>query len=157
MTADKHHIEAILYLKGQPMTVKAIAEVLGCEVNTAEAGLIDLVNDYAHRDSALEIVETEAGFALRLRPELSYLVERVIPVDIGKGALRTLAAIALKHPISQADLIELRGSSAYQHIQKLVAQGFIKKRRQGTGRSYWLEITDKFYQYFEISDLSKIV
>lgn len=156
MSNYQQQIEAVLYLKGQPMTIKAIAEVLNCSVETAEAGLIDLINEYAHRDSALEIEETPEGFVLKLRSEFMPLVQRVLPTNIGKGALRTLAVIALKNPISQADLVELRGSAAYQHIQELVEQGFVKKRRQADGRSYWLQVTDKFRQYFAINDLSRI-
>jgi segregation and condensation protein B len=92
----KQKVEAVLYLKGQPMNLAAIAEALGCEIEDAEMGLIDLITEYAHRDSALEIVETDVGFSLRLRSEFEDLVHKLIPVDLGRGVLRTLAAIALK-------------------------------------------------------------
>ena len=72
-----------------------------------------------------------------------------MPAELGVGTLRTLAVIALKHPLVQTDLIELRGSSAYQHVQELVELGLVRKRKQTEGRSFWLEITDKFHQYFE--------
>ncbi|MFN9838468.1 MAG: SMC-Scp complex subunit ScpB, partial [Pseudanabaena sp.] len=87
----KQKVEAVLYLKGQPMNLAAIAEALGCEIEDAEMGLIDLITEYAHRDSALEIVETDVGFSLRLRSEFGDLVHKLIPVDLGRGALRTLA------------------------------------------------------------------
>ena len=153
----KQKVEAVLYLKGQPMTLAAIAVALGCESEDAEIGLIDLISEYAHRDSALEIVETDAGFALRLRSEFEDLVNKLIPVDLGRGALRTLAAIALKKNIVQSELIELRGAGAYQHVQELVEQGFIKKKRQVDGRSSVLQVTAKFHQYFEIDELTKLI
>ena len=153
----KQKVEAVLYLKGQPMTLAAIAVALGCESEDAEMGLIDLISEYAHRDSALEIVETDAGFALRLRSEFEDLVNKLIPVDLGRGALRTLAAIALKKNIVQSELIELRGAGAYQHVQELVEQGFIKKKRQVEGRSSVLQVTAKFHQYFEIDELTKLI
>jgi segregation and condensation protein B len=154
----KQQVEAVLYLKGQPMNLGAIAMVLGCEVEDAEMGMIDLIAEYAHRDSALEIVETDTGFALRLRPEFTDLVNKLIPVALGRGALRTLAAIALKKNILQSELIELRGAGAYQHVQELVEQGFVKKKRQlEGGRSSTLQVTAKFHQYFEIDDLSKLI
>ena len=153
----KQKVEAVLYLKGQPMTLAAIAVALGCESEDAEIGLIDLISEYAHRDSALEIVETDAGFALRLRSEFEDLVNKLIPVDLGRGALRTLAAIALKKNIVQSELIELRGAGAYQHVQELVEQGFIKKKRQVEGRSSVLQVTAKFHQYFEIDELTKLI
>ncbi|MFM7887153.1 MAG: SMC-Scp complex subunit ScpB [Pseudanabaena sp.] len=153
----KQKVEAVLYLKGQPMNLAAIAEALGCEIEDAEIGLIDLITEYAHRDSALEIVETDLGFSLRLRSEFGDLVHKLIPVDLGRGALRTLAAIALKKNIVQSELIELRGAGAYQHVQELVEQGFVKKKRQAEGRSSVLQVTAKFHQYFEIDDLTKLI
>lgn len=154
----KQKVEAVLYLKGQPMNLAAIALALGCESEDAEMGLIDLISEYAHRDSALEIVETDSGFALRLRSEFEDLVNKLIPVDIGRGALRTLAAIALKKNIVQSELIELRGAGAYQHVQELVEQGFVRKKRQADGgRSSILQVTTKFHQYFEIDELTKLI
>ncbi|KGF73696.1 transcriptional regulator [Neosynechococcus sphagnicola sy1] len=146
-------IEAILYLKGQPLSIAEIAKYAGCDRPTIEEGLIELLTDYAHRDTALEIVETEAGYGLQLREAFQPLVQALIPVNLGVGTLRTLAAIALRGPIAQPNLVELRGSGAYQHVQELVELGFVRKRRQVDGRSYWLQVTDKFHQYFQIDQL----
>ncbi|MCS6959899.1 MAG: SMC-Scp complex subunit ScpB [Pseudanabaenaceae cyanobacterium SKYGB_i_bin29] len=150
-------VEAILYLKGKPLPIEEIAEIAGCPKTEIEQALIDLMAEYSRRETALEIGETNAGFCLRLRPEFDDLVARVLPLAIGKATLRTLAIIALKHPISQAEVVELRGSAAYQQIQELVEQGFVKRRKQSDGRSYWLTVTDKFHQYFEIDDLSQFM
>ncbi len=146
-------IEAILYLKAQPLPLAQIAEYAGCDRQTASDGLVELMSDYAHRDSALEIAETPDGYCLKLRESFNELVNTLLPVDLGVGALRTLAAIALKGPLAQTELVELRGSGAYQHVQELVSLGFVRKRRQSDGRSYWLQVTDKFYQYFEVDKL----
>lgn len=117
---------------------------------------MELMADYAHRDSALEVVSTAAGYSLQLRDTFQSLVQTLIPVDLGVGALRTLAAIALKGPISQTDLVNLRGSGAYQHVAELVEKGFVRKRRQSDGRSYWVQVTDKFHQYFQIDKLPQL-
>lgn len=146
-------IEAILYLKAQPLTISEIAEYAQCDRETAEDGLIELMSDYAHRDGALEIVETSNGYSLQLRESFHHLVHTLVPTDLGVGALRTLAAIALKGPLPQTLLVEIRGSNAYQHVHELVEQGFVQKRRQSDGRSYWLQVTDKFHQYFQLNQL----
>ncbi len=148
-------IEAILYLKGQPLAISEIAEYAGANTVEVEEALIELMSDYAHRDSALEIVETATGYSLQLRSAFANLITNLVPAELGTGILRTLAAIALKTPILQTELITLRGSSAYQHVQELVELGFIRKRRQQEGRSYWLEVTDKFHQYFEVDELNQ--
>ena len=158
-------IEAILYIKGKPLSAEEI--FFSLERRTTESNkiseedraliedaLIELMNDYAHRDSALEIAETETGYSLQLKDEYGHLLRELVPAELGKGALRTLAAVAIKNPILQTELIDLRGSSAYQQVSELVKLGFIRKREQADGRSYWLEVTNKFHQYFEISNMA---
>lgn len=156
MSSLTSKIEAILYLKAQPLSIGKLAEYAGCEQAAVREGLLTLMADYAHRDTALEIVETPNGYCLQLRESFHELIQRLIPVDLGVGALRTLAAIALQGSITQTKLIEIRGSGAYQHVQELVSLGFVKKRRQSDGRSYWLQVTEKFHQYFQIDQLPQL-
>lgn len=149
-------IEAILYLKGQPLSIAKLAEIARCDREEIEEGLIELMNDYAHRDGALEIVETVDGYCLQLKERYRFLVDLLIPLDLGVGALRTLAVIALRGPLSQTELVDLRGSGAYQHVQELHSQGFVRKRRQADNRSSLVQVTDKFYQHFEIDQLPEL-
>jgi len=146
-------IEAVLYLKGQPMSIPEIAETAQCDRNQVKDAILELMSNYAHRDTALEIIETTKGYSLQLKEAYSHLMETLIPPELGVGALRTLAAIALKKGIAQTELVELRGSGAYQHVQELVELGFVRKRRQPESRSYWLQVTDKFFQYFQLDQL----
>lgn len=146
-------IEAILYLKGQPLTIAEIAEYAKSDRQSVEYALIELLDDYAHRDTALNVVETDCSYSLQLRADFQPLVQALIPLELGVGALRTLAAIALYSPISQTQLVDLRGSGAYQHVQELVELGFIRKRRQTDSRSHLLSLTPKFNQYFQTEQL----
>ncbi|MEQ9482707.1 SMC-Scp complex subunit ScpB [Coleofasciculus sp. F4-SAH-05] len=146
-------IEAILYLKGKPLSLAEIAECAGCDREAVEDALIELMSDYAYRDSALEVVETPKGYSLQLRASFATLMQSIVPAELGVGALRTLAAIAIKQPIAQTELIDLRGSGAYQHVQELISLGFVSRRRQTDGRSYWLQVTNKFHQHFELDNL----
>ena len=154
-TATK--IEAILYLKGKPLSIGEIAEYAACDRATVEEGIIELMDSYARRDSALEVVETPNGYSLQLRTDFQDLVQTLIPVELGLGALRTLAAIALNSPILQSDLINLRGSGVYQHVPELVELGFVRKRRDNESRSYSLQVTPKFHQYFQIEQLPQLL
>jgi segregation and condensation protein B len=155
-TATATKIEAILYLKGKPLSLGEIAEYAACDRATVEEGIIELIDNYARRDSALEVVETPNGYSLQLRPDFHDLVQTLIPVELGLGALRTLAAIALNSPILQSELIELRGSGVYQHVPELVELGFVRKRRDNDSRSYSLQVTPKFHQYFQIEQLPQV-
>jgi segregation and condensation protein B len=153
--ALKNQIEAILYLKGQPLELSALAQLAHCSRDEAYDALLELMEDYAHRDSALEVLQLEEGFALQLREPFLELANQLLPPEIGVGATRTLATIILRGPLSQADLVELRGQGAYQHVAELVEKGFVTRYRKEGSRSPWLRVTDKFHRYFTVDELAK--
>jgi segregation and condensation protein B len=143
-------LEAILYLKGKPLSLGELAGIAGVGRDAVELGLITLMADYAHRDTALEIRQEGQRYSLQLRDGLGDLVQDLLPVDLSTAALRTLATIALKKRILQSELVELRGSGAYDHIKELLAQDFIERKRQSEGRSYWLSLSEKFHRTFAV-------
>jgi len=144
-------MEAVLYLKGRPLSLAELAEIGGISRDEAELALITLMADYAHRDTALEIHQDGQRYSLQLRASLGDLVQTLLPVDLSVAALRTLATIALKKRILQSDLVDLRGSGAYDHIKELLAQDFIERKRQSDGRSYWLSLSEKFHRTFALN------
>lgn len=143
-------IEAILYLKGRPVSLAELASLTGMQPEDVEMAVITLMTDYAHRDTALEIFQAGQMYSLQLRQGLSDLVQALLPVDLSTAALRTLATIALKKRILQSELVDLRGSGAYDHIKELLAQNFIERKRQSDGRSYWLTLSEKFHRTFAL-------
>lgn len=143
-------LEAILYLKGRPVTLKEMAELANTSTKDVEQAMFALVAGYAQRDTALQIQEQKGSFSLQLRPGLGSLVQNLLPVDLSTASLRTLATIALKKRILQSDLVDLRGSGAYDHIKDLLAQNFIERKRQSEGRSYWLTLSEKFHRTFSV-------
>lgn len=150
----KQVIEAILYLKGEPLDLVSLAQFAQCQKEEAYKAVQALIQDYAQRDSALEILALDKRFALQLRRPFSRIVNEVFPPELGVGALRTLATIVLKGPLSQADLVDLRGPSAYAQVAELVEKGFVVKyRRQGI-RSLWVKVTDKVDRYFSVDELA---
>jgi segregation and condensation protein B len=140
----------VLYLKGRCLSLHQLSELVHSPPEEVELALITLMADYAHRDTALEIRQESAGFSLQLRTDLSDLVQELVPVDLSTASLRTLATVALKKRILQSELVDLRGSGAYDHIKELVEQGFIERRRQSDGRSFWISLTEKFHRTFSV-------
>ncbi len=148
-------LEAILYLKGRPVGLKEMAELTSESEAQIQEGLLTLMAGYAQRDTALDLHEHKGRYSLQLRPGLGELVKDLLPVDLSTATLRTLATIALKKRILQSDLVDLRGSGAYDHIKELLAQNFVERKRQSEGRSYWLTLSEKFHRTFSvIPDLS---
>jgi len=151
-------IEAVLYLKGKPVSKKTLSELTNSDINSVNEAIKQLSDKYSHSSSALEIISNNSLISLELKHTLNEYVEDLLPAELKTAVLRTLAVIAIKKKILQSDLIILRGSSAYDHIKELIEKKFINKRRQKDGRSYWLSLSDKFFQTFAVSNeyLSKI-
>jgi len=143
-------IEAILYLKGRPTSSKEMAELLDKDISEVEKALWELKAGYGQRDTALEINESKNNYSLELRQGLGDLVQDLLPADLSIATLRTLATVALKKKILQSELVELRGSGAYDHIKELVEKNFVERRRQKDGRSFWLTLSEKFHQTFSV-------
>lgn len=146
----KTRIEAVLFTTAQALSIKDIAEILNEEdVDKVEEAMLELIMDYAAREGALEI-DDENGYILQLKEEHMDIVEKLCPVELKPAVLRTLSVIALKEPIRQSDLKELRGSTAYEHVQELLDKGLISRNRDKNGRSYNLKTTPKFAEYFKL-------
>ncbi len=143
-------IEAVLYLKGKPLTISEISETLNQSTESIQEGLIALMAGYSQRDTSLEISEKDGRYSLQLTKGLGGLVQNLLPVNISGATLRTLATIALKKRILQSDLVDLRGSGAYEHIKELVNMNFVERKRQRDGRSFWITLSEKFHQTFTV-------
>ena len=131
----------------------------GSDINAVSEAINELKRKYSNSASALDLVYTNQTISLELKKELNAFVEDLLPADLKTAVLRTLATIAIKKKILQSDLIILRGSSAYEHIKDLLDKNFIVKRRQKEGRSYWITLSEKFFQTFAVSNeyLSNVV
>lgn len=143
-------LEAVLYLKGRPLSLAELAGIAGITREEAETAMLTLMADYAHRETALEIRQEGQSYSLQLRDSHRDLVQSLLPLDLSTATLRTLATIALRRRILQSELVDLRGSGAYDHIKELLAQDFIERRRQSEGRSYWLSLSEKFHRTFAV-------
>ncbi len=143
-------LEAILYLKGRPLSLLELSDHAGTTQSKVEEALLALTASYAQRDTALDVQENKGRYSLQLRPGLGELVQNLLPVNLSTATLRTLATIALKKRILQSELVDIRGSGAYEHIKDLLQENFIERKRQSEGRSYWLTLSEKFHRTFSV-------
>lgn len=145
-------VEAVLYLKGRPISKKNLTEITNTDINSINKALKELKVKYSNTKSAIELNEVNNCYCLELKSTLNEFVEDLLPSELRTSELRTLATIAIKKKILQSDLIVLRGSGAYDHIKELTNKKFIIKRKQKDGRSYWLSLSEKFFQTFAVSN-----
>ena len=141
-----------MYLKGKPLSKKTLSEITNSDIVSVDSSLQELKIKYNNNKSALDLIEKNNEVSLELKQSLGEFVDDLLPSDLNTSVLRTLATIALKRRILQSDLIILRGSGAYEHIKELYEKKLILKRKQKDGRSYWISLSEKFFQTFAVSD-----
>jgi segregation and condensation protein B len=145
----KSRIETVLFVIARSVTIKEIAEILNEQEADIEDAMLELIMDYSSREGALEIND-ENGYILQVKEDYTDIVEKLCPVELSGAILKTLTIIALKEPIRQTELKEMRGASTYEHISELVKQGFVKRTKDKNGRSFNLHTTPKFHEYFQL-------
>ncbi|MFH0798231.1 MAG: SMC-Scp complex subunit ScpB [Candidatus Woesearchaeota archaeon] len=150
MKEIKNKIEAILFTTGRFMNVEEIAKLCGVgSIGIVRDALKELIEDYAKKDSSLEILEEVGRFKLNIRKKYGYLTTNLLnDAELDRPTQETLSIIAYKQPILQCDIIKIRGTSAYDHIKILKDEEFITSERYG--RSRLLKLAPKFFDYFDV-------
>src|SRR3989338_6783877 len=150
---DTHKkIEAVLFTTGRFLTIDEISNLS----NISSAGVVkdalqELTKEYLSKDSALEIVQQGETFKLNLRKEYLYITSKLLSdSDLDRPEKETLALIAYKTPALQSEIVNMRGTTAYEHIQKLKELEFVTSEK--SGRTRLLKTTGKFYEYFDVID-----
>jgi len=145
-------VEAALYVSGRPLTLSELCSVLKTRSQRKVKTLVKtLMQEYANRNTALEILELkDERYVLQLKAEFTPYVKKLVKRPLlSVGPLKTLAYIALRQPVSQKHVVEVRGHHAYGHIRLLKEMGLIASERKG--RSAVLKTTDYFADYFGLS------
>lgn len=155
MEDKKSRLEAALYLAEEPVESDEIADIL----NLGSMGYVDMLiqefqEDLEEGHRGLELVESDQGYELKVKKDHLEHVSHLAPhQDLNQGQLRTLSLIAYNSPVEQADIVEIRGNRAYQHIKELVKRGFVDKEKDG--RTAILDVTDHFLDYFDIDNIEE--
>lgn len=144
----KAQVEAVLFVTDTPLKTGAIAKMLNAAYDDVQSALVQLIQEYEDRNAGLEI-GTDDGYIIQVKLQYLNVVTEMMPLELSPGPLKTLSAIALKEPVLQSEIIDIRGSSAYEHISQLTEQELLTKKPQGL--SYLLRTTKKFQQYFRLT------
>ncbi len=154
-TEDRALIEAALFLSTQPLTRRALAKILGdAQVAYIDRLLAELKREYDAPTRGLELQLEEGRAGFRVKTVFIDRVSHLAPQqDIPRPILRSLAVIAYNHPMTQSDLVKVRGNKAYSHVQELLARNLI--RAEESGRTLLLHVTREFLRHFGLSSVEE--
>lgn len=161
----KSTIESVLFVMGEPVEAKLIADLF--EISTSEAVdcFRELARDYEDRKSGLAIREMDKSFQICTNPENDDYIQRICtPVKtkrLSQSALEVLAIIAYKQPVTKAQIDNIRGIRCDRVLETLLAKGLVEElgRSNTIGKPYLYGTTKAFLQLFgfeSISDLPEL-
>jgi segregation and condensation protein B len=145
-------LEAALYVAGRPLDLKTLASIIKTRSKKKVKQLAqELMKDYKSRNTALEILVLEDDrIVLQLKGEYTPKVRRLaIRPLLSAGPLKTLSYIAYRQPVSQAQVIQVRGCHVYSHLKQLEEFGLILREKKG--RATIIRSTDYFADFFGLS------
>ncbi|MCE9628736.1 MAG: SMC-Scp complex subunit ScpB [Candidatus Vogelbacteria bacterium] len=132
-------IEAILFFKAEPLTIKKLAELTNQPEETIQQALGELKQTLQGRGIAL--LEKDNTVILGTAPEVSGLIESIIKEelnkDLGKAGLETLAIVLYKGPVSRAEIDYIRGVNSSFILRNLTVRGLVEKiNKEGDNRTF---------------------
>jgi len=149
MGEEKRIIEAALFISARPMTLEEFRTLTGIgALGYLKKALVQLQEEYDERGSAIEIIEMDGKYSMRVKGKhIDRVKEFAQDTEISRSALRTLAYISKHDGVLKSHVVKRIGTHIYQHVKELTEAGFVKQQK--AGRSSKLILTDKFKRYFE--------
>ena len=147
--------EAALFLAAQPLTRRALAKILGGVAQAyVDQLLADLKEQFEDTRRGIELHIEDGRAQFRVKSIYVNEVAHLAPQhDIPRQELRTLAVIAYNHPMTQANLIKVRGNKGYKHVQELIERNLITSEPHG--RTCLLHVTRDFLRHFGLSSVEE--
>ena len=150
-------LEALLFASAEPVGIKELHERMpeGADVGGA---LMNLQEQYKTR--GVNLMEIDGYWAFRTAADLGDVLEvqREAQRKLSRAAMETLAIIAYHQPVTRPEIENIRGVNCDYAVQKLLDKGLIEitGKAETIGRPMLYGTTNKFMEYFGISDLVEL-
>lgn len=154
-------LEAMLFAAPGPVTTSQLAEALMKPVETIEAELRGLAEDY-QQGRGLGLQWHAGRVQLTTAAEFSAVIERFLGLEatarLSRAAMETLAIIAYRQPVTRPVMDAIRGVNSDSVLQSLLSKGLIQEigRTEGPGRPILYGTTGEFLQHFGLSSLGDL-
>ena len=158
----KSALESMLYVWGEPLSIRAATDVLGIEYNQVKELFIELKDEYEKDGRGIRIRQINRSFQMVTPAENAIFIKRLCtPVKSSKlsqAALEVLAIIAYKQPVTKAEIEAIRGVRADRVVEGLMKRNLVmeKGRSEGIGRPIIYGTTDVFLKQFGFASISEL-
>lgn len=122
-------IEAILFWKSEPMSIKRISALLEESEENIKAAIPELEQSLISR--GIRIIQKDDELTITTAPEMASVIEKLtkdeLSKDIGRAGLETLSIILYYGPISRRDVDYIRGVNSNFIIRNLLVRGLVER------------------------------
>lgn len=152
-------IEAILFFKGEPVSIKRLSEMLSVSKEEISAGIADL--ESALQNRGITLMHKEDEVMLATAKDQSDLIARIakeeLSRDLGRAGLETLTIVLYRSPISRRDIDYIRGVNSAFIVRNLLIRGLIERiQNEKDERVFLYKPTFELLSYLGISRIEDL-
>lgn len=158
----KGALEAMLFVSGDPLPARRIADVLGCDEGTVVSALQELRDEYVRYNRGIQLREVGGGWRMHTHPAYAAQVEKLFlsarRARLTRAAVETLAIIAYLQPVTRGQIANLRGVQSENMVKVLEELGLVAeagKERSPGGPALYVT-TDRFLERFGLNSLEDL-
>lgn len=146
-------IEAILFFKAEPVSIKKLSSILEVEESDVETAIENLKKSLESR--GLSIMQKEDEFMLVTSGEVSAIIEKLtkeeLSRDIGKAGLETLSIVLYKGHVTRSEIDYIRGVNSSFILRNLMIRGLVERiQNPKDNRGFVYKPTFELLQYLGI-------
>lgn len=155
-------VEALIFVADEPITVRALAEVLEEDRELIESVIEEITASYEDRNSGLQVRAIAGGWQISTRTEVHEDIRKLLKTrpsaKLSLASLETLAVIAYKQPVTVPEILEIRGVQSASAIKTLLEKRLIvtKGHKETVGRPMQYGTSKEFLIHFGLKDLSDL-
>ena len=125
----QNQIEAILFYKSEPITLKDLSRLLDTDEKTVDQAIRGLEQSLKNR--GLTLVVSGDEYSLTTAPSVSAMIEKLVKDelnrDLSQASLEVLSIVAYRGLVSRKEIEYIRGVNSSFSLRALVMRGLIDR------------------------------
>ncbi len=155
----KSVIESILFVYGDPVSLKKLGKAVGAEEKKVKTILEELRGDY--QDRGLSLVEKDGEWQIGSNPDNAKYIEELVKSEfseeLSRVALETLAVIAYKGPLTRIEIEYVRGVNSSFTLRNLLMRGLVERiDNPKDARSYLYRVSFQFLEHLGLKSVEDL-
>ena len=154
-------LEALLFLYGEPVRVKKIAEVLDVKENELADAMSGLSAKLGDNDRGLHLVKSDGRLQLTTKPSLNLLLSTIAQDELDSGltsaSMETLSIIAYLGPCRRSLVEHIRGVNSSFILRSLLIRGLLERKPDpDRANAFVYQVSFDFLRHMGVGQVSEL-